>query len=257
MLVVISPAKKLDYESAIRTRKHTLPDFTAESEKLVRSLRKFSAADLQNLMGINDKLATLNRARYRSWSREFPPQNSRQAVLAFIGDVYLGLHAQSLDSRDLSYAQSHLRILSGLYGVLRPLDLMQPYRLEMGTRLANARGPDLYSFWGSRLAGSLNEQARTIRTGYLVNLASNEYFSAVDPDALDLEVITPVFKERVGEQHRVLSFFAKKSRGMMARFILEHRIRDPQDLRAFDLEGYAFNEAMSSGPKMVFTRDKP
>ncbi len=257
MLVVISPAKKLDYESPTRIRKHSKPDFLAESAKLVGSLRKFSASDLKNLMGINDKLAEINRARYKSWSRDYPPEHSRQAILAFMGDVYRGLDARSLDSRVLNYAQSHLRILSGLYGILRPLDLIQPYRLEMGTALANSRGPDLYRFWGNRLAGSLNEQAHSIRTRYLVNLASHEYFNAVDGDALDLEVITPVFKERLRGQYRVLSFIAKKSRGVMARFIIQNRIKNPEDLHAFDVGGYAFNAGMSSGGKFVFTRDMP
>ena len=161
------------------------------------------------------------------------------------------------DSRDLNYAQSHLRILSGLYGVLRPLDLIQPYRLEMGTQLTTSRGPDLYRFWGSRLAESLNEQAHSVRTRYLVNLASIEYFDSVGGDALDLDVITPVFKERLRGQYRVLGFIAKKSRGMMARYIIRNRIKNPEDLRAFDAGGYAFNEGMSSGGKFVFTRDKP
>lgn len=257
MLVVISPAKKLDYESPTRIRKHSRPDFVAESEKLIRNLRKFSATDLKNLMGINDKIAETNRARYKSWSRDFPPENSRQAILAFMGDVYRGLDARSLNSRDLNYAQSHLRILSGLYGVLRPLDLIQPYRLEMGTQFTTSRGPDLYRFWGSRLAESLNEQAHSVRTRYLVNLASIEYFDSVGGDALDLDVITPVFKERLRGQYRVLGFIAKKSRGMMARYIIRNRIKNPEDLRAFDAGGYAFNEGMSSGGKFVFTRDKP
>ena len=257
MLAVISPAKKLDYESPTRVRKHSIPDFASESEKLIRDLRKRSAKDLRKLLGINEKLAKLNEGRYKNWSREFSPKNSRQAMLAFMGDVYIGLDARSLGSREINYAQSHLRILSGLYGILRPLDLMQPYRLEMGTELINARGPDLYSFWGTKLATALNEQAASTRTRYLVNLASHEYFNAVDTDTLDLEVITPVFKERMGDQYRVLSFFAKKTRGMMARFIVQTRAKRPEDLLGFDTGGYAFNEAMSSGAKMVFTRDKP
>lgn len=256
MLAVISPAKKLDYETPTRMRKHSMPDFVPESEKLIRTLRKQSVKDLQNLMSINDKLAKLNQGRYKSWSAEFSTANSRQAVLAFMGDVYVGLDARSLDSREINYAQSHLRILSGLYGILRPLDLMQPYRLEMGTGLANARGPDLYSFWGNKLAKALNEQARSIRSQYLVNLASHEYFDAVDTDALELEVVTPIFKERMGDKYRVLSFFAKKTRGMMARFIIETRPKRPEDLCGFDTGGYAFNEGMSTDSKLVFTRDK-
>ena len=257
MLAVISPAKKLDYETPTGVRKHSIPDFASESEKLIRDLRKRSAKDLRKLMGINEKLAKLNEGRYKNWSREFSPENSRQAVMAFMGDVYVGLDARSLGTREITYAQAHLRILSGLYGILRPLDLMQPYRLEMGTQLTNARGPDLYSFWGNKLATALNEHAASIRTRYLVNLASHEYFNAVDADTLDLEVVTPVFKERMGDQYRVLSFFAKKTRGMMARYIVQTRAKRPEDLRGFDTGGYAFNEAMSSAAKMVFTRDKP
>jgi uncharacterized protein len=257
MLVVISPAKKLDYETPTRVRRHSIPDFASESEKLIRDLRKRSVDDLRNLMSINETLAKLNRDRYKKWSREPAPENARQAMLAFMGDVYVGLDARSFGAREVNYAQGHLRILSGLYGILRPLDLMQPYRLEMGTRLSNARGPDLYSFWGTTLATALNEQAAAIRTRYLVNLASHEYFDAIDTDALDLEVITPVFKERMGEQYRVLSFFAKKTRGMMARYILQTRPKRPEELRGFDIEGYAFDEVMSSASKLVFTRDKP
>ena len=257
MLAVISPAKKLDYETPMRVRKHSLPDFVSESEKLIRSLRKRSAADLRKLMGINDKLAKLNEDRYKTWSSEFSRGNSRQAVLAFMGDVYVGFDARSLDAREINYAQSHLRILSGLYGILRPLDLMQPYRLEMGTQLSNTSGPDLYSFWGNKLSKALNEQASSMRTRYLVNLASHEYFNAIDSETLDLEVVTPVFKERMGEQFRVLSFFAKKTRGMMARYIVQTRPKKPEHLLDFDTGGYAYNEAMSSGSKLVFTRDKP
>jgi len=256
MLAVISPAKKLDFETSTRVRKHTLPDFLGEAENLVRDLRKRSANELQALMGISTKLAELNRDRYDKWTPKVSPQNSRQALMAFMGDVYIGLDACSLSSRELDYAQSHLRILSGLYGILRPLDLVQPYRLEMGTKLDNAQGSNLYNFWGDKLSSTLCAQAKSVRTEYLINLASNEYFNAIDNAELKLKIITPVFKDRTKGKYKVVSFFAKKARGMMARYILNTRPKKPEDLRQFDAGGYMFNEDISSTSKIIFTRDK-
>lgn len=256
MLVVLSPAKTLDYESPVRIRRHSLPEFIPDAETLVQKLRRKSARELRKMMGTSEAIATLNHERYQSWSPQFTTDNARQAILAFMGDVYAGLEAATLSSRDLTYAQGRLRILSGLYGVLRPLDLMQAYRLEMGTRLANPRGRDLYAFWNGRIADALNAQAAAVRTNVLVNLASNEYFRSVDARQLEPEVVTPVFKDRNKGQYKVLSFFAKKARGRMARYIIETRARKPSDLEGFDLDGYAFNAALSSPNKPVFTREQ-
>ena len=255
MLLVISPAKTLDYTSPIRTVKHTEPGFLEQSGKLVALMRKKKPAQLRALMGISDKLAALNHARFQSWSPANTPANSRQALLTFMGDVYTGLDAQSLNARDIGFAQKHLRILSGLYGLLRPLDLMQPYRLEMGTAVKNPRGADLYRFWGNAPTLALNEQAASLRTRYLVNLASNEYFKAVNVKLLEPVVVTPVFKERRGDDYKVLSFFAKKARGQMARYIIQQRIGKPEGLRNFNEDGYRFNETLSNTTKFVFTRD--
>lgn len=254
MLIVISPAKTLDYESPMPSVKPTQPDFLDESASLVEVMRKKKPTQLRKMMGISPKLADLNHDRYLRWDPRHTAKNSRPAVLAFMGDVYGGLDARSLDARELTYAQQHLRILSGLYGLLRPLDRIQPYRLEMGTSVKNPRGRDLYRFWGDRPTQALNEQARKLRTRYLINLASNEYFKAVDRSCLEPTIITPVFKEKKGEQYRVLSFFAKKARGMMARYLICNRVRKPEDMREFKDEGYAYNAALSSDTEFVFTR---
>lgn len=256
MLVVLSPAKTLDYDTPLRIRRHTLPDFAAEAGLLADKLRGKSAKALGKLMNVSEKIAAENHERYQAFSPDFPPERSRQAVMAFMGDVYAGLDAHTLTSRDLDYAQTHLRILSGLYGLLRPLDLMQPYRLEMGTRLPNPRGRDLYAFWGNRLAEALNEQAAAIRTRTLVNLASNEYFQSVPSDALDLDVVSPVFKDLNKGEYKVLSFFAKKARGAMARYVIETRPKKAADLEGFDTDGYAYNPDLSTPERPVFTRDE-
>ena len=255
MLTVISPAKTLDYDTPIKTATHSIPCYLDESKRLIDVLRKKSSKDLGRLMGISKKLADLNRDRYCQWRRDLSPSDAGQAAMVFMGDVYVGLDARSLSARDLTFAQKRLRILSGLYGLLRPLDLMQPYRLEMGTALKTPRGSDLYSFWGDTLAESLNQQARTLRTRYLVNLASNEYFKSVSTPALDLEIVTPVFKDLNRGTYRVISFFAKKARGLMARHIIEHRVKTIAGLREFDAAGYAFNAALSADKELVFTRD--
>ncbi|MFC6671771.1 peroxide stress protein YaaA [Marinobacterium aestuariivivens] len=254
MLIVISPAKTLDYETPAATERYSQPDWLDQSELLIDELRKLSVQDLAGLMKLSDKLASLNVARYESWSRPFTPENAKQALLAFKGDVYGGLEAASLSDDDLAFAQSHLRILSGLYGLLKPLDLMQPYRLEMGTRLGNARGKDLYDFWGSRLTEALNDELEGPEP-VLVNLASNEYFKSVQPKKLNARLITPVFKDWKNGQYKIISFYAKKARGLMTRYIIQNRIENPEQIKQFDLEGYQFAPEMSKGDTWTFIRD--
>ena len=254
MLIVISPAKTLDYATPAVTEKHTLPDFIDDAAELVAVLRKLAPAQIATLMRISDPLAALNAERYASWSRTFSTTNAKQAVLAFNGDVYEGLNAPGLKTRQLDYLQSHLRILSGLYGVLRPLDLMQPYRLEMGTRLANARGKDLYAFWGERVTEALNAVLTRQKAKALVNLASEEYFKSVRPALLKAPVITPVFEDWKGGRYKVISFHAKRARGLMTRFAAENGIVDPELLKDFDLEGYRFDAKASGAASWVFRR---
>ncbi|OIQ82092.1 hypothetical protein GALL_361240 [mine drainage metagenome] len=255
MLIVLSPAKTLDYTSPIPEVAPTQPRFKREAAELVALLREYSPAALSRLMGISDKLAVLNADRYAAWSETFDASNSRAAVLAFDGDVYDGLAARKLDVAALDWAQRHLALLSGLYGVLRPLDLMQPYRLEMGTKLVNHAGRDLYAFWGSRIALTLREQLLAHPHPVLVNLASEEYFGAVDVDALALPVVQPVFQDAgAGGAYRVVSFHAKRARGLMARWAIEHRVDDPQALKGFDAAGYAWAPAASDATRWVFRR---
>ena len=254
MLIVLSPAKSLDYERPLPIAHCSQPDFLDESSVLIDRLRAFDPARLAELMKISDALAALNVARYAQWTTPFTQDNARQAVLAFNGDVYEGLDARSLDEASLLWAQEHLRILSGLYGVLRPLDLMQPYRLEMGTRLDNVRGKDLYAFWGDRVARALAEVLATQPVPVLVNLASDEYFKSVRLPALGHPVIQPVFQERKGAQWKVISFHAKHARGAMARYAIDRRIEDPEQLKAFDVDGYAYAPDASDAQRWVFRR---
>lgn len=255
MLTVISPAKTLDYESPLPTAAHSHPGYLEDSAELIAELRKLSPPQVSELMSISDKLGALNFGRYLDWQPNFSPDNARPAVLAFKGDVYTGLEAESLSEDDLNWSQQHLRILSGLYGLLRPLDLMQPYRLEMGTKLANPRGKDLYQFWGSKITEGLNRELAGMKTPVLINLASNEYFKSVQPGKLNADIITPVFKDWKGGKYKIISFYAKKARGLMSRYIIENRIDDPERLKDFDYAGYAFQPAMSSAREWVFTRD--
>ncbi|WP_330925570.1 peroxide stress protein YaaA [Candidatus Sororendozoicomonas aggregata] len=255
MLLVISPAKSLDYETPATTGEHTVPDFMDQSQQLVKGLKKLSPAAISELMGVSDKLAQLNTARYQSWSHTATVENAKQAVLAFTGDVYVGLDATRLNKAQLSFSQKHLRILSGLYGVLRPLDLMQPYRLEMGTKFANSRGKDLYAFWGEQITDKLNDELAGHNSQAVINLASNEYFKAVKPQRLQGEVITPVFKDLKNGQYKIISFYAKKARGLMCRYAIDNKITQPERLKGFDYGGYAYNEGLSSGNQWVFTRD--
>lgn len=254
MLTVISPAKTLDYETPATTQTHTLPKFTEHSTELIGVLNQLSVQDVAELMKLSDKLASLNVARFGSWQPEFSFENAKQAILAFKGDVYTGLDAATLTESQLSFAQQHLRILSGLYGLLCPLDLMQPYRLEMGTKLSNPRGKDLYQFWGSLLTEHLNTLLASEPSATLVNLASNEYFKAVQTKKLNARVVTPVFKDQKNGQYKIISFYAKKARGLMVRYAAEQQISEPEELKAFDLEGYAYNAAASNEKEWVFLR---
>jgi cytoplasmic iron level regulating protein YaaA (DUF328/UPF0246 family) len=254
MLMVLSPAKTLDYESPLVTGTHTLPDFIPRSAELISVLKAMPPSQIGSLMKISDPLAHLNAERYASWSKKFNFNNARQAVLAFNGDVYEGLDARSLSEKQLNWAQDHLRILSGLYGLLRPLDLMQPYRLEMGTRLANQRGKDLYAFWGEEITASLNTTLLSVKAKALINLASEEYFKSVRPESLSVPVISPVFEDWKGGKYKIISFHAKRARGLMARYAIEKKITAPEKLLGFDADGYAFASAASDETHWVFRR---
>jgi len=254
MLIVLSPAKSLDYDTPPSTNLYTQPDFIARSAELIKLLRQKSPAEIATLMGISDQLSLLNVDRYASWSTKFTVENSKQAVLAFNGDVYEGLAAASLSVKQLDYLQSHVRILSGLYGALRPLDLMQPYRLEMGTKLANPHGKDLYAFWGEQVTMALNAQLAQQSSKVLLNLASEEYFKVVKPKILEAQVISPVFEDWKGGKYKIISFYAKRARGLMARYAAVKGIVHADKLKCFDLEGYAFEAAASSESKWVFRR---
>ncbi len=255
MLIVISPAKTLDYETPPVTRKTSQPELLERSSDLIEDARKLNPEQIQKLMGISDKLAQLNHERFMNWGTPFTKDNAKQSILAFKGDVYTGLDAETMKAADFDYAQKHLRILSGLYGVLRPLDLMQAYRLEMGLKFANQGGKNLYEFWGEDITARLNAQLKSLKSEVLVNLASNEYFKAVKPKALNAEVITPVFKDLKGDKYRVISFFAKKARGQMARYIIDKRLDDVEALKKYRGDGYRYNKAESSAREWVFTRD--
>ncbi|MFJ1573445.1 MULTISPECIES: peroxide stress protein YaaA [unclassified Pseudomonas] len=255
MLTVISPAKTLDYDTPPVTERFTLPQYLDHSQALISQLRDLSPAQISELMHLSDKLAGLNAARFGSWSADFTPDNAKQALLAFKGDVYTGLDAESLSEDDFSYAQDHLRMLSGLYGLLRPLDLMQPYRLEMGTKLANPRGKDLYAFWDTRISEWLNQALAEQGDDVLLNLASNEYFSAVKRSALKARIISVDFKDWKNGQYKIISFYAKKARGMMSRFVIQERIADPEQLKQFDVQGYYYSVEQSKPDQLVFLRD--
>lgn len=254
MLIVISPAKTLDFETPPKVPTFTIPDFLDDSAELIDELRSYEPYRLGDLMGISPKLADLNSNRYHNWSLPFTAGNAKQSVLAFKGDVYAGLDADNLSADDLQFAQAHLRILSGLYGVLKPLDLMQPYRLEMGTKLKIRRGKDLYDFWDDRINKTLNDELAGQDSPVLVNLASNEYFKSVQPESLNARIVTPTFKEARNGDYKFISFTAKKARGLMSRYIIRNRLAEPDDLRGFDLEGYRYNDALSDTDSPVFTR---
>ncbi|WP_270502124.1 peroxide stress protein YaaA [Kluyvera ascorbata] len=254
MLILISPAKTLDYQSELTTKRFTQPALLKHSQQLIREARKLSAPEIKALMGISDKLADLNATRFHDWHPDFTPDNARQAILAFKGDVYTGLQAETFSEADFDFAQQHLRMLSGLYGVLRPLDLMQPYRLEMGIRLENPRGKDLYQFWGDEITNTLNAALEAQGDDVVINLASDEYFRSVKPKALAGRIIKPVFLDEKNGKFKVISFYAKKARGLMSRYIIENRLSKPEQLTGFDSEGYFFDAENSSAEELVFKR---
>ncbi len=256
MLIVVSPAKKLDFDTPLVTNEYSQPTLLEHSEVLIEQCVQLSPDQIASLMKLSDKLAGLNAARFGQWSLPFTPENARPAILAFNGDVYTGLDAQSFSAADFSFAQQYFRILSGLYGLLKPLDLMQAYRLEMGTKLDNERGNNLYQFWGDIITKELNQALAEQGDNVLVNLASNEYFKAVKKKALNAEIITPQFKDWKNGQYKMISFFAKKARGLMARYIIQHQLTDIEQLKNFDLAGYEFSADLTQGNDWVFTRNQ-
>lgn len=257
MLMILSPAKTLDYASPVPVLPLTTPDFVKEAKALIGILRELSVQDVAGLMHLSDKLAALNVARYGDWSPRFTEANSRAAVLAFKGDVYEGMEAWTFDEGDHAFAQRHLRILSGLYGLLRPLDRLQPYRLEMGTSLRNPKGNTLYAFWGDTIARTLNAALAEQGDEVLINLASEEYNKAALTKALKARVITPQFREEKDGKFKMVSFYAKRARGLMAAHVIRNRLGDPEQLKEFDADGYAYNCSLSQGDTWVFTRKYP
>jgi hypothetical protein len=255
MLMVISPAKTLDYQTPPVTQRYTQPEHLDHAQDLIALLRDFTPRQIAELMHLSDKLAGLNAARFGSWTKTFTPENAKQALLAFKGDVYTGLNAEDFSEADFDFAQTHLRMLSGLYGVLRPLDLMQPYRLEMGTKLANPRGNNLYDFWGERISGWLNDALTAQGDEVLLNLASSEYFSAVKRKALNARIIDTEFKDLKNGQYKIISFYAKKARGLMARHVIKQRLSNPEGLKDFAEQGYRYSAEHSTTDKLVFLRD--
>ena len=255
MLTVLSPAKTLDYESPSITDQTSTPQFMDQSALLVDDARGLAPDDIRSLMGVSEAIASLNHERFMNWAPESTTANAKQAILAFKGDVYTGLEAETMSTNDLEFAQVHLRILSGLYGLLRPLDLMQPYRLEMGLKFSNQRGKNLYEFWGERITDAINADLASAGTETLVNLASNEYFKAVKIKSLNADIITPQFKDLKNGQYKMISFFAKKARGVMARYIIDNQLTDPEQLKSFTGSGYYFSAEQSSGNNLVFLRD--
>ena len=256
MLMVISPAKKLDVESPSTVKKNTQPLLLPDAEQLIDELKKLAPQEVSSLMHISDKLGTLNYDRYQEWQLPFTPDNAKQAILTFKGDVYVGLDAESLSKSELDFAQQHLSILSGLYGVLRPLDLMQAYRLEMGTRFENTRGNNLYAFWGDKITRQLNKQLKQNKSQTLVNLASTEYFKSVDVSSLNADVVTPIFKDEKNGVYKIISFYAKKARGLMAAYAIKNGITDAKGLKRFTVDGYAYQADQSNDKEWVFTREE-
>jgi len=254
MLLIVSPAKTLDFDSPVPPHIATRPEFMMDAARLIEGLRELPVEDVGRLMSISPELAALNHVRFRDWRARAPARATRAALLAFRGDVYLGMRADTFSAAELAFAQQHLRILSGLYGVLRPLDAIQPYRLEMGTQFATAHARNLYEFWGTRIAAALDTQARAAGARELVNLASQEYFRAVASGQLSVPVITPVFKEDRGGTLKIVSFSAKRARGAMAGFAIRHRLRRAEELKRFAEDGYRFDAALSSEREWLFVR---
>ncbi len=254
MLIVLSPAKSLDFTTPPGTTSYTIPEYLDQSQLLIDQLEKYTPAELATLMKISDKLAVLNVARFGSWNQPFTTENAKQAVLSFTGDVYRGLDATTLDQYGLDYAQQHLRILSGLYGLIRPLDLIQPYRLEMGCRLQNSRGKDLYAFWGDTLNQNVSDELDKQEYPILINLASKEYFTSLKLPNLQQPVITPIFKDWKNGQYKYINFYAKKARGLMTRYAIDNNIENPEKLKDFDYAGYQYDANLSDDTNWVFTR---
>lgn len=255
MLTLISPAKSLDFESPLLTQEHSQADFLEHSQALIDELQHLSPIDIEKLMKISPKLALLNMQRFSDWQLPFNLDNARQALLAFTGDVYQGIAVENFSKQDLDFAQKHLRILSGLYGLLRPLDLIQAYRLEMGTTFANARGKNLYEFWGGILTEAINQELLQHEQKTIINLASNEYFKSVQEKKLNARLITPVFKDFKNGQYKIISFYAKKARGLMTAYIMQNKIDEAEKIKAFDSEGYYFCPEQSTENNWVFLRD--
>jgi cytoplasmic iron level regulating protein YaaA (DUF328/UPF0246 family) len=253
MIILMNSSKTLDFQKS-RISKHTIPEFLKDSEILVRKLRKLSESAFSKLMGVSEKLTKLNVERYANWHTPFKMSNAKQALLAFKGDIYNGMETENYTPKDLEYAQKHLRILSGLHGILRPLDLIQPYRLEMATKLTTARGNNLYSFWGTQINGSLQALLKQEGSGLVVNLCSAEYFKAIKPQLLDTTVIAPVFKEFRKGTYRIVAIYAKKARGFMCNYIIQNHLKRVEDIKSFNLEGYQFNKKISSNHDWIFTR---
>ena len=254
MLIIISPAKTLDFETAPITKVHTQPEFLKESRQLVSQLKELTPAEVSSLMKISDKLGVLNFLRFNEWKTPFTLNNAKQALLAFKGDVYTGINADSFSRRDLNFAQKHLRILSGLYGILKPLDLIQAYRLEMGSKFRNRKGNDLYEFWESKLTDQINQDIKASKSKYLINLASNEYFKSLQADAINAEIIVPVFKDYKNGKYKIITFYAKKARGLMSAYIIKNRLKNPEDIKAFNVDGYKFCKSASNSTNWVFQR---
>ena len=254
MLTILGPAKTIDTSPHGITEKSSFPQYIEQAQVLVNQVRKYSVPQLKSLMKVSDKLATLSFERYARWSNSYSAEEGQQAILAFSGEVFNGLQARTLSEKDLLFAQEHIRLLSGLYGVLRPLDLILPYRLEMGTKLKNKKVKNLYEFWKDIIPHKIAEDTAIQCPEVLINLASNEYFRSIDPGSFPYEIVTPVFKESDGEGYRNVTVYAKKARGMMLRFIIQNRISDPEYLKAFDEEGYYFNNDLSNGKEWIFCR---
>ncbi|MDC1144031.1 peroxide stress protein YaaA [Porticoccaceae bacterium] len=255
MLIVISPAKKLDF-APVSAGNASQPQLLDHAAELLQGLKQLSPSEVCGLMGLSDSLGALNYERFQAWQRPFTEDNAKPAVLAFKGDVYQGLEAETMTDGQLAWAQDHLRILSGLYGLLRPMDLMQPYRLEMGTKFANQRGKDLYAFWGSIITDEINRLLAASTSPVLVNLASNEYFKSVQHKAINGRIITPVFMDKKDDKYKIISFYAKKARGLMSAYIIKNKISAVEGIKDFDSDGYCYNAAMSEGDSWVFTREQ-
>jgi len=254
MIILMNSSKTLDFDQPDRASKHTSPEFIKDAEMLVKELRRLSDSEFSKLMGVSDKLAKLNVARYAGWQASEKGTDAKQALLAFKGDIYCGLHTANYNAKDFEFAQKQVRILSGLYGILRPLDLIQPYRLEMATKLSTKRGKNLYQFWETKINESLKALLKQEKSGIIVNLCSAEYFKAIKPDLLDATVITPVFKEFRNGAYRFITIYAKKARGLMGNFIIRNHLKKVEDLKSFNVDAYRFNPKISSAHEWIFVR---